>query len=219
MKKFDTIENLFIEEFQDVETPLNLEEIELMDKLIIKNSFYKFMPYQFNAYYAAAILTSVLINTVFIYHYMYSTHVIKKTIYTSSQADTVYTKSQVEETSIVNKKPTVYIQESPSHTVTITTEPKSTVLPESVSNNKIHAVKTLPETAKLNNSATALVTTTEKPIQAKTPDILHVTDNQTIESTKTETKIKPQKKIVYITRKDTILQIDTVKTGRRRKSK
>lgn len=218
MKKFDSIENLFIEEFQDAETALSLDEIEMMDKLIIKNRFYKFNPFQFNVYYAAAILTSVLINTVFIYHYMYSTHVIKKTVYTS-YTDSTYTHPDIEDITVSNKTSAANSEKPRSHAVNIVAYPKSAKVTVVSPHSEINIIKNTPELVKSNNLVSTQAVTTQSPAHIRIKDSINTTDNHKIGFPKPESKIKTQKKIVYVARKDTILQVDTIKTGRRRKNK
>ena len=72
MGNLNKIENIFIEEFKDFEETLTLEEIESMNKQIIKRNFYSFLPYQFNIYYANLLLACLLTNLGFIGQYISS---------------------------------------------------------------------------------------------------------------------------------------------------
>lgn len=213
MKKFNKIEDLFIEELEGFAPTLNAGEIESMDKLFIKKNFYKFNPYQFNVFYAAAVLTSIIINTVFIYHYFYEQHTVVRTVYVHNTA--------VEKNSVAGKQEnTVRSTNSVASTKPVHTAldkkgaaTGSLLLPSATKDNNKLIHKDLinpgPESSK---SVSIASEETDSP----TPKDV-IAKEQNIEIAKTIIKLKPEKKIVYISRKDTIFELDTVKAGRRRR--
>jgi hypothetical protein len=72
MEAEDKIGGLFKDAFRDHKEALSLEELETMQNALSKKAFYGFNPFQFNMYYAAAIVSGFLITLLLAGHYVYT---------------------------------------------------------------------------------------------------------------------------------------------------
>lgn len=195
----DVFANLFKEEFQNNTESLSLSEQYQLEKLVRKQAFRSFSLYTFNMYYALAIVSGFLLSTTlgahYIYNYVYQNPYQK---YVNTQnvilpIGSISTKNENEqhfsntETHINNNKP-------------LNPATKNTIL-QTATHSKV--VKTIDSS--MGNPPKV------EPIISSKPNI----ESEEIKPMKKDS-IKPIRKIIYITKRDTIFQLDTLKNKPKR---
>lgn len=195
----DAFANLFKEEFQNNTESLSLDEQYQLEKLVRKQAFWSFSPYTFNMYYALAIVSGFLLSTTlgahYIYNYVYQNPYQK---YTNAQ-NVILPKDSI----------TIKVIEQPFSNTTTHTNNSKPLIP---------AVKnTILQTGTQNKSVktidSSIVNTPKiEPIISSKPNLVP----EEIVPFKKDS-IKPIRKTIYITKRDTIFQLDTLKNKPKRK--
>ena len=195
MQLLNKIEHLYKNEFKDFEQSLNFEEINFLDKLIMKNAFYKFNPYQFNVFYAMAIVSGFFVTISSSVYYVYSQADFRHQLSIAS-IETPIKKSTknnliLTEIKTVNKKIKQSNQDKKNSNSTILLNQKT--IKKDKNEFSTNTVKNSSVLDFKNNFNEVIPINCNEP-QNTSPEV-----------------INPHRKIVYIIKKDTIFQIDTVR--------
>lgn len=191
----ENIGKIFKEGLQSEEATVSFEEMELMNRLLLKNSFYQFSPFTFNVFYAAAIVSGFLITMTLAGHYIYTQSLIAK-----------ITKLEEPKVPIIEK--TNEIQGEYSEKGTFQPVPSPSLVNSSVSKEmKEENLDAKQNNTFLNDSIATVTLIADQPIQPHLPK----------DSAKKVSN--PLKKTVVIVKNDTIYQMDTItkKPSKRRK--
>jgi hypothetical protein len=190
MQQFHKLEHLFKDELKNFNPKLTINEIDFLDKFITKNNFYKFNPYHFNLFYAMAIVSGFLITMSLAGHYLYS------------QA-------------LVNQPTSLPIAMNPASKQMkfLTQNNKIIVANKPNVTKKNIALKTIKKQTKHNHQNTP---NTNNPLII---NYLRIDTSSTINESPNaiNSKTNTVRKLVYITQKDTIFQIDTIRTLKKNK--
>lgn len=192
MKERDDIGDFFKAELDNFEPSLSFDELEIIDKIQANNRFYKFSPYNFNIFYALAIVSGFLLTLGCVTHY-----ILKQ----QNDVSTIENLSQSKKTSkiipIVNESAKIVEKKNISSTSqgkTNTSEKPKNNTSKLESNNIETTTPTVPQTT--NVDLTPQIVT--KPIS--------ITD-----SIPKKVEIKPIRKKIFIVKRDTIYKKDTLK--------
>jgi hypothetical protein len=191
MQQYHKLEHLFKDELKNFNPKLSYSEIDFLDKVILKNNFYKFNPYHFNLFYAMAIVSGFLLTMTLAGHYLYSQTRLNKPMSTANIA-LVQPSKQMKSLSPNDKNITIIKPSETKKNIAIKTLKKE---PKRHQFGKPHTNVSL---ANNNLSHDSSLTTNTLP---------YVFDSH----------MKSNRKLVYITQKDTIFQIDTVRTLKKNK--
>lgn len=188
MQQYHKLEHLFKDELKNYNPKLTYSEIDFLDKIIAKNNFYKFNPYHFNLFYAIAIVSGFFITMSLAGHYLYSQTRLNKPEEITTIALTPVSKQK--------KK--------------LRQNAENFKLSQGPTTKKIIALKTLKKETKNHQSSNIHTNFTL------------ASDNLYHDSTTTTAPTRPNnsnitRKLVYITQKDTIFQIDTIRTLKKNK--
>jgi hypothetical protein len=196
----DVFANLFKEEFQNNTESLSLSEQYQLEKLVRKQAFWSFSPYTFNMYYALAIVSGFLLSTTLGVHYIYNY------VYQNP-----YQYYAIEQKAILPNDSITVNNNTEQHFSNTTTR---------TNNNKplIPSVKnTILQTGNQSNADKTIDSSIVN--SPKIEPIISAKPNLEPEEIKPMKKdsIKPIRKTIYITKRDTIFQLDTLKNKPKRK--
>lgn len=194
----DVFANLFKEEFQNNTESLSLDEQYQLEKFVRKQAFWSFSPYTFNMYYALAIVSGFLLSTTLGVHYIYN--------YVYQNPYQKY--ANVQNVILTNDSITIENEQHFSNTTTHTNKNKP-LIPAA----KNTTLQTGTQRKKVNTIDSSIVNTPKiEPIISSKPNFVP----EEIIPIKKDS-IKPVRKTIYITKRDTIFQLDTLKNKPKRK--
>ena len=194
----DVFANLFKEEFQNNSESLSLDEQYQLEKLVRKQAFWSFSPFTFNMYYALAIVSGFLLSTTLGAHYIYNY------VYQNP-----YQQYMIEQKAILsNDSKTIENEQHFSNTTTHTNKNKPLI---PAAKNTTLQTGTQSKSVKTIDSS-AVNPPKIEPIISSKPNFV---PDEIIPIKKDS--IKPVRKTIYITKRDTIFQLDTLKNKPKRK--
>lgn len=196
----DTLGLLFKNSFEGHKPPLEEGEWDMLSNSLEKRNFFKFNPYQFNIYYASTILACFFICLGVGSHYVYKQHP-----FSASNSETSTVLSDTSATHVLGEGKKIRAEDPQEEFNSEPHVPYSRVEEKKVE-KKPTEEKTVSEPSQVpSNSLTSKKDTI-------THSVVHKTNPQpTIDSSKIN------KKVLYITKQDTIFKYDTVRTHKPRK--
>lgn len=206
MKERDYIGDFFKAELDDFEPSLSFDELEIIDKIQANNRFYKFSPYNFNIYYAFAILSGFLLTLGCFTHYIFKQQnevsTIETKIHKPGNSPAPILQGGVRKNEINQE---VNSSEISKNNTKINNQTNTT-------NQRVGIVKN--ENTEMNSS-----TVTNNTIITQ-PNIEVLNTNATKPTVITDSipkkkEIKPIRKQIFIVKRDTIYKKDTLKVKRK----
>lgn len=198
MKERDDIGDFFKAELDDFEPSLSFDELEIIDKIQVNNRFYKFSPYNFNIYYAFAIVSGFLLTLGCVTHYVFKQQnevsTIETKIHKPENSPAPIVQGGVRKNEIDERVNSPEISKNNNQTNT--------------TNQRVGIVKN--ENTEMNNSAVTNNTIITQPNN----EVLNtnVTKPTVItDSIPKKKEIKPIRKQIFIVKRDTIYKKDTLK--------
>lgn len=200
----DNIGELFSNTFEKHEIIPEREEWDMLSASLQKRNFFRFNATQFNVYYASTIVFCFLVCLGVGSHYTY-THFIKPNKLVENSLDT---PSDSSKEAVSKQRISVENQEtanSESSSLSLHESKNATTASSSINKNGKDEVKENQE-----------VTTFSETLNRK--DSIHVQANIPVHkpATKDSAKARP-KRILYITKQDTILKFDTLHAPKQKK--
>jgi hypothetical protein len=196
----DEIGKLFKAAFEGHKTPPTNEEWEVLGSSLTKHNFFKFNPYQFNIYYAGTIVICFLICVGVGSHYGYKNFV-----------EPSFTQTIEIQTTISSEDSTAYL---------ITENPVKTQnegqKKESRDNPKGEQISERKETTLLiEQTSSARLTPVTKRVDSSNQALQRKEHSSKVDSL--SHPLKPAKRTLYITKRDTIFRFDTIKTQKKQR--
>lgn len=196
----DKLGSLFKTSFEGHKVPLEEGEWDVLSNRLEKRNFFKFNPYQFNIYYA-----STIIACFFICLGLGSNYVYKQYVYSEPLLEASGTK-------VNTTVPTVEAPKSRNVTVNpkgLAYDTQATVIPqkEEKAIKKGDAVETAVEMPQHHLISSPIKKDTIAHLEPQQPTLQVITTDSS----------KINKKVLYITKQDTIFKYDTVRTHKSKK--
>lgn len=209
----DNIGNLFLQAFEGHQVSPEREEWDVLQKTLQTRNFFKFNPMQFNIYYASSIIFCFLVCVGVGSHYTYTQWKKPATTHDRvlpSPAPTTYGPTGL---------PAVDVRDelgvhrpNPNHATS--DDDKQTIGKGRGNGTSDEQMTEQPTAEDAHTSYSSKNEGTPNTLTA--PDTVHVKPVTHHKTHKADTTTKP-KRILYITKQDTIIQYDTLRAPRKKK--